>query len=337
MCLPETTLLILATQTVNLICVLNSYMKNIIIPLTLVAILTVNYSLAQDNVKLSKEQMFKIYSEKLAELKLPTVDLNDVKALTFKFREETDLYERKIIEVGCQRARFDMDIDPYTGKIYACFNFSIGDITEYEKNIPLFTGNPEPFKKKEEIIKEAENCLKILNNGTMPNNIQFKEARYYEGGWRNRMHPFMGEWSVIWIQMEGPYVLGDIRMGINEKYGFSGFSDNRYSIYYSPKEIKITKEKAIEMANKDIAKIIPQGYKIEGQPSAELKIVNQNSLAREINPNYIKHPKSYARLAWEVKYNCVSVVILKDGSKLEPCKAAIWYDAETGEVLGAAR
>ena len=151
------------------------------------------------------------------------------------------------------------------------------------------------------------------------------------------MHPFMGEWSVIWIQMEGPYVLGDIRMGINEKYGFSGFSDNRYSIYYSPKEIKITKEKAIEMANKDIAKIIPQGYKIEGQPSAELKIVNQNSLAREINPNYIKHPKSYARLAWEVKYNCVSVVILKDGSKLEPCKAAIWYDAETGEVLGAAR
>ena len=312
-------------------------MKNILIPLTLVVILTTNCSQAEGNVPLSKEQLFKIYSEKVAELKLPTVDLNKVKISKFGSVEDinVDAYGRKIIRAGCWEIDFAMDIDPYTGRIHACYNYSIGDITEDVKNIPLFKDIPEPSKKKEDIIKEAENYLKILNNGKMPDNLQFKEAEYHNGGWRNHMHPFMGEWQVTWVQREGPYTLGNICMSINEKFGFSGFSDNRYLTYYPPKKIKITKEKAIAMAGKDINKIILKGYKVEGPASAELTITEQNMYAQKLNPNYIKHPQSYARLAWAVVSKCVCDAKLKDGIKLEPDYYTIYYDAETGEVLGA--
>jgi len=312
-------------------------MKKTYLSIVLFIVLSISAhpGIAKDS-KLTKGELFKIYSEKLVELKLPTVDLSRVQIADFSTEEDLDSYDRKVILASCKGARFRIEIDPYTGKIYACQNYTILDLTQ-SKGSPLFEGGSQPFKKKEDIIKEGEHYLKILNNGKIPGKLKIREVKYTNSSWLDSKHSFMGDWSIWWDQMEGPYTLGSMVVFVNEKYGLSDYGDNRYLTYYPPKEIRITKEKAIEMANKDINKIILEGFRVEGTPKAVLTITNQNIYAQKLSSNFIKRPKSYARLAWAVMFRCVSDVKFENGSSLAPSSHTIYYDAETGEALGAIR
>lgn len=294
--------------------------------------------LSAEESTLSKQALFDIYHSTLKELNLPTVDMDKVKYEGFLAVYNPDMHGSKVLIpiVGCKEDGFEMRIDPITGKILTCHSDFIQEKV-IGRNAPLFEGGAKPSKKKEDIMRLAEDYFKILNNGKTPKDAYFMEASYDVGRWKDTKRSYEGSWNVFWGRKEGEYKYKIDRIGvhINEKYGLESYGNHFYSDYHPPKNINISEGLAIKTAEKNINKIIRSiffegafsGYKVGKMTSAELMI---------INPNYAHKKKTYegdwelpyARLAWVVKFQCIP----KGGGPTVSCEA--WIDAETGEVLG---
>lgn len=285
-----------------------------------------NILFGEDIHYLSKEELFVIYSTKLKSLNLPTLNLSNVKPDDFLIVNDIASNGRKVATVGCKNCGFGMEIDAVNGKILFCINHVI-----LENNKNLDKGDSKPKKTKEEIIKQAEEYVKILI-GEMPKDTGSVTANYINPTCKV-------EWHVFWDRREGEYKYCSDSFGvtIDEDYGLSSFGYNFFSDYIPPKQIDISKEKAIEIGKKNINKIMHSpnadgrfnSYKTGEVKSAKLWIVNPNYF--HIKGEYSFTNKPYARLAWAVDFACVNKKTDKeDGFK----KVSIWIDAETGEILG---
>ena len=301
-----------------------------------------NISFAEGIQDLPKEKLFNIYSIRLSELNLSTVNKESIKfsdfiILDYKLDKR---FEKKIAVVSCKLTGFGMEIDPLSGKIVGCQNYAISH--EYASH-RLYEGGAKPNKSKEDIISEAKNYIIILN-GEIPKEAYFDEAVYKVQFWQDAAHSYKGEWFISWGRKEGDYKYRDdsIIIILDEEYGLHGYGYNFFSNYNPPQRINISKDRAIEIAKNNIDHMInsssgggPDLYKDNGIKTSELKIVN---------PNYFHDPKrykivpsSYARLAWVMIFDCVGrdpIKVKEELAELAPRKVEIWIDAETGEVLG---
>ena len=313
-------------------------MKKILIFITLLCILIAepNNIFGQNQHKLSKEELFDIYCKKLKELKLPTVNMEGIKISEFNVvYDYDDSFQKYIPRVGSEKTKFSMSIDPDTKKVIKCHN---GSARDYET---LFEGGAKPTKNKEDIIKQAKSYLKIIY-GEIPKDASLDEegSEYIVTFWQDSKYSYEGDWVVYWQRKEGNYFyMNDcIGMTINERCGLVGYGYNFFSQYHPPKQINITKEKAIEIAQKHINDIINnpywgggyEKYKIGDIHSAELMIVNPNYITKR-RKDFDPRPSPYARLAWVVSFNWLDRKTSKKITKLPP---QVWIDAETGELLG---
>lgn len=290
--------------------------------------------------KLTKEKLISIYHQKLKEIN-PKKDIKTKHNI--KFIDEVRIgykynrrFDKEIAIVGTQR--FQMEIDPETGKAIGYFD----DLISHSRADYLYKGGSKPTKAREEIIKEAKKILRIIN-GKIPEDAYFGDAWYENFGWHDAEHSYRGYWSIKWGRKEGDYKYKNdvISITIDEKDGLHSYGYYFFSQYQPPKQINISKEKAIEVAKKYISDITRSPalggwynrYKIGDMHSAELIIVN---------PNYITKPKKdfrftpspHAHLAWVVKFNCIEPKISEELSLERIAPAQTWIDAETGELLG---
>ncbi len=295
--------------------------------LLILVLLTQSNIFCQVEHKLTKDELFDIYYNKLKELELPRINFEEIDKSEFKIKyEHDDYFDKEIAEVTCANIKFDMEIDPITGQITGCYNGLAGE------DKTLYEGGAKPTKNEEEILKEAEKYLRIIN-GEIPKNVFLYKVEYEARGWYDSKRSYDGEWFVGWGRQEGEYrYLWDaITVFVSEKYGLSAYGYNFFSQYHLPKSINISKEKAIEIGKTHIGKITRKGFKVEGPISAELMITHQSRLAKQ-NKNYIPRPKSYARLVWVLKYNCIGEEI-GEGLRLDSYTHDIFIDAETGELF----
>lgn len=289
--------------------------------------------------ELTKEELFQIYSNKLKQLNLSTVNLDYVRLDEFSVVYNTDEYGRKIPILGCKDAKFAMEIDPFTGRILSCTNRFINEKVHDDPNAPLFKGGSKPYRKKEDIIREAETYLKILCDG-FPEEAFFNDASYDVGVWPKADYSYEGGWGVDWKRRADGYVYyyDSIGISVHEKYGLWGYNYNFFSLYHPPQKINITKDQAVEIAKKNIDKIMHSpllggwydGYKAGELDSVELMIVNPNYI-HIFKKNYVPIPVPDAKLGWVARFICVTN---KNRPSTQLLPTEIWIDAETGELLG---
>lgn len=274
--------------------------------------------------------MIDICFTKIRELNLPGVDVDKINKSSLNiYSEYEERFKKEIFTIRSdnKKAYFAMEIDPDSGLI-------LGLVFPHASNPSK--QDEKPTKKKEEMLAQAENYFKILHRD-IPANAFFmpKEALL-------QFHS--DAWHFGWGRKEGEYkyMLDCILISINEKNGLVSYGYNFYSQYHPPKKIRITKEKALQIARKNVNKIMRsplyaggfEGTKAGDVKSAELMIVNPNyshslviSLAKGMNT----FDNPYARLAWVVDFACLN----KKGSrKTGIAGIMVFVDAETGEVLG---
>ena len=296
--------------------------------------LVFNSCFCEDNQELSKEKIFQIFEGKAKELNLPLVNTNKIRYSTFS--TQTSVYHKKAWNVGCLHCGITMDITTDSGRIIDLFtnaNFRKIDETTY-------TEEPKPTKSQEDMVKEAERYITIIN-GSFPKNVCFSEAKFIPdtAGLKSGYY-HDGSWTVVWHRVEGEYkYLWDyISLGIHEKYGLDAYHYELFSEYHPPKQINLSKEKAISIAKKNINKIMRspmvggwyEGYKAGEIKSAELMIVNPNYVHIP-RKDYSPTPQPYARLAWVIHFTSIEKETNKEGML---STSMIWIDADTGEVLG---
>lgn len=289
-----------------------------------------SFCFSEEQHGLPKEELFKIYSTILKALNLPTVPVDAIKYEDFLINYNTKDYGKKIPVVGCKNDDFEMEIDPSSGKVLFCYNRFI-EKNVYGKDSPVFEGEAKPTKNKEEMIKLAENYIKIINVG-MPEDAVFKEADYVVSNWRDTKHSYEGEWHVYWTRMAGQYECPDvIAVSINEKYGLESYNWAYFWEYDPPKKEIISKEKAIEISKKYYDKITYKGFELKGPIDAGLYIIQANK-PTPLNKSYVPKSRYHARLAWVLRFENN----WKDpNSNLKSTSyRQLWIDAETGEVLG---
>lgn len=231
-----------------------------------------------------------------------------------------------------------------TFKPYLRFSIdaSTGRIMELSISPPktIHEGEDKPNKPKEEIIKQAEKYFRIIN-GEIPKDAFFYNCYFGVPGWNDTKHSYDGVWFVIWGRKVGDYEYkeDEIRVFINEKYGLDGYFYKFFSKYSPPSKISISQEKAIETTKKNMKSIIYSHY-FEGNfsqynvgkyDSSKLMIVNPNYSHKKGPRGMDISPKSFARLAWVVVFECVPKT---KAMELPAGYCEAWIDAETGEVLG---
>lgn len=297
-----------------------------------------NICFGQEKGNLTMKELFKIYRKKLIELNLPGINLNDITLENFSvYYQYDERLDKTVPGIGCKLVGFSMRVDPTPGKILSCSNQYIAEKTGSLSGV-VFKGGAKPARNKEDIVKEAERYVEILN-GEIPKEACLWEVDYNVGAWQKPGYSYEGVWIVRWGRKEGDYKYysDSICVMINESLGLSSYGYNFYSDYHPPKKINISRYQAVKIAQKNVNKIINSSffdslmryYKADKVDSAELLI---------INPNYSHKLKSMedpyctrnARLAWVVKF---TLSVAKTG-KADPNLLQVWIDAETGEVLG---
>src|SRR3989338_1629470 len=132
-------------------------------------------ALCEIKKEFTKEELYSIYSNKLKELNLSTVDADKIRYDTFDAGIETE-WGRKVWDVACLHSGIGMKIDPFTGALIGLNNYYILRKTT-GPTTPVFEGSAKPARNKQEIIKEAEGYLKILYGG-IPQDAFFDKAEY---------------------------------------------------------------------------------------------------------------------------------------------------------------
>jgi len=287
--------------------------------------------------KFTKDEMVSICFDKLKKLHLQEIDFDKINKSSLQYDYKYDeRFRKKFFVIKRKENGFEMEIDPDIGCVRGLM---ITGIRDYKT---LYKEGAKPKKRKEEILAQAKNYLKIIN-GAIPSNAFLSEAEYVLSFWRDATYSYEGEWAVYWERREGGYKYfnDSIIIYINERTGLSKYGYNFYSQYCPPKQIHITKEKAIEIAKKNVNKIIRSpffagayhGCKAGDIQSTELMIVNPNyshsivSLTKGMD--IFNNPS--ARLAWVVDFACIDN---KTGNKTTTPGVMVFIDAETGEVLG---
>ena len=289
----------------------------------------------EENTILSKQKLFQIYESKLKQLNLPLIDLGKIRYDTFDAGIET-IGGKKFWDMACLHGGATMGIDPDSGRVISFLN----DAYYRELHKTTFDKEPKPTRNQEEMINEAERYIKIINS-EMPKNVCFREAKFDCD--TNGLKPGFyhdGEWLIGFQRIEGNYKYWQdyISVSISEKYGLAGYRYEFFSQYHPPEKINISEEKAIEIAKKNINKIIHSplvrgwydGYKTGECHSAGLMIVNPNYIHIP-EKGYDFTPQPYARLAWVIGFESINMETSKEGVLTD---SMIWIDAETGEVLG---
>lgn len=283
----------------------------------------------EENKELFKEELFKVFKGKLKELNLSFIDMEKIKYDTFDAGIESS-GNKKLWNVACLHGGATMDIDPISRRVISFLN----DAYSRKVKETTYQQEPKPTKNQEEMIKEAERYIKIIN-GDIPDDIYFEEAKFIRNtsGLKSDYY-HDGEWLVSWRRKEGNYKYwwDRITLSIHEKYGLSGYHYELFSQYHAPDKINISEAKAISIAKKNINKIIRSpllggwynGFKTGECRSMGLMIVNPNYIHIP-QKNYSAHPKTYARLAWVIGFATADNTIPG---------ITVWIDAETGEVLG---
>lgn len=292
--------------------------------------------------RLTEEELLAIYHQKIKEFDPPTEIKTENKVhfeedLTIRY-DYNRRFNKEIAVIGTGRTRFEMEIDPETGRIIGYFD----DLISFSEGDDWCKGGSKPTKKKEEIIKEAKRIVKIIN-GKIPEDAYFTNAWYDVMGWHDAEYSCRGSWQIKWGRKEGDhrYKKDVISVSIDEKYGFYSYGYYFFSHYNPPKKINISKEKAIDIAKKHIDDIMHnphwggwyRGYSLGDIHSAELTIVNPNYITKP-RKDFDSRPTPYARLAWLVKFNCIESKISEDLYLERIAPAQAWIDAETGELLG---
>lgn len=297
-----------------------------------------NQALCETSLEITKEEAFSIYLNKARELNLPNIDISKMKYNIFNAGLEKEWYGKKVWDVACLHSGLGMKIDANSGIIRSLQNYSIDRLSG--ANPPVFEGGAKPTRNKDDIIKEAEGYLKVLNGG-IPQDSFFDKAEYDVSHWRDSQYSYEGYWLVDWGRKTGGYKYryDGVRVRIHEKYGLAGYG---YVFFSDPPKtliMNISKEKAIEIAKpfaKKMAKLF--GYKSGEVLGAELQITNPNYFEGQFAEGFrrigvrdhSKYPQSYSRLAWIVSFSWgYDKVFTKN---YEP--SHVWIDAETGEVLG---
>ncbi len=310
-------------------------MKKYIIPIILVVLINLPNAYSQTEVRLSNERLTEIYFNTLKKINSPIIDIDKIKSTDldiYSSKNENDP-KKRTITIQSYKA-LSVEADPYSGKIIGVNNNAV------TKHWTVHEDKDKPTKNKDWAQAEAEKYLIVLF-GQIPANSYLKDIKFLIGGGPDNKHSYDGGWFVWWGRKEGEYKFREdvIAVDVYEKLGFGGYTDYFFSDYHPPKNININKNQAIQIADKNINKIVRspffrefnRDYKIGKLDSAELIIVNPNYASiKSGDLHAFANTKPYARLAWVVKYNNIA----NPSSGWPDAFFGIWIDAETGEILG---
>ena len=293
--------------------------------------------------QISKEQALSIYRKVKQTMGLPKEESKLYRRIYY---DEWDRREIVIIDDGI----LDIEIDRKTGEIVRFFNWQVyQSLEKKQEKFPEIKAT----KTEEEILKLAENYIKLITGKSPPSNY-IPKIKYCDKGYCR------GEWRITYRRVLNGYLYegGEtdwFRVRIADYSGELISFVKKPESETCPTEVKISEEKAKEIACKLSMRFARALSRMEGVRvsrkewakitttvfSCKLQIVHPNHFFRiiywwisgilggilhgELPSLYTQTLKS--RLAYVVR-----VKIQKEGV-IEVLKVKVYVDAETGKVL----
>ena len=294
--------------------------------------------------QISKEQALSIYRKVKQTMRLP----KEVPKLHIKIDyDEWDRREIVIIDDGI----LDIEIDRKTGEIVRFFNWQVKQSLEKkQEKFPEIKAT----KTEEEILKLAENYIKLITGKSPPSNY-IPEIEYYDKDdyWR-------GEWRITYRRVLNGYLYEGIDTDRLE-VRIADYSGELISFVKKPEsetcptEVKISEEKAKEIACKLSMWLLArlggvilsrkEWAKITTVSSCKLRIVHPNhsfnlmygmirgilrSILQDKLPSSFRYDlTSKNRLAYVVEVEIQGEERMKIIHSVK-----VYVDAATGKVLG---
>ena len=179
----------------------------------------IRYRIANNDPK----ALFQIYKEKLSALRLPDIDLKNITFDKFEviFPSNYPIWAKRYPILTLRDNMFYMVVDLNTKKVTSCSNHYVGKNLENVETLNL-----KPEKTEDEIIREAEKYLIILNGG-IPKDASVFYVKYeippnYDN--ENSKECF---WVVRWLREKDNLIIVNkkhiIEIEINEKYGLKHY------------------------------------------------------------------------------------------------------------------
>ncbi|MCK5306733.1 MAG: hypothetical protein KAJ66_06325 [Candidatus Omnitrophica bacterium] len=318
--------------------------KYLFIFITVLILTSQASSVFSSEKELSEEQLLAIYHQRLKDLNLPQMyeglkeeDFDADLKVVYKIDENR--YNKRVAIIGKSiNSKYRMELDPTTGQILHFYSKILNE--KINKDNILYKKGEQPNRDKQEIIKEAEEYAKIMNNGSIPEGYFFDNAHFAITFSLNSKLDYDGYWSIMWRKkIDGYKTWADaISVCINERYGIIRYSFPTPFKYISPKKINISsKEEAIKLARKLGAELINnksfryynrfRGYKIGKFVSADMVITTRSCIDGKIT----FCPQPVGRLLWAVSFRAEEIEP-REGDASFP--VGFHIDVETGELVG---
>ena len=203
--------------------------RAVIMAISLIALIAVAFIIPQISMircRIANNEpktLFRTYKEKLFALRLPDVDLKNITFDNFRVISVSNqpIWMKRFVILASTDNMFLMTVDLNTGKVVSCSNKYVG-----ENSVNVEAINLKPEKTKDEIIREAENYLTILN-GEVPKDATITYVKYeipenYDN--ENSKECF---WVVRWLREKDNLIIGNskniIEIEINEKHGLKHY------------------------------------------------------------------------------------------------------------------
>lgn len=205
--------------------------------------------------------------------------------------------EFKDVEIGEQRDhKISFQICCNHKEVIGFYNWELERQVRKKYKISSVTWEPHNWPRFLSEKKAKEIILSIAKKIGLPRDMEFAQLR---------LDKEKGIWSGHWIRKHNGFEYEEESVGIDimavdgEFYTYG----KRYVGKPCPTEVKVSKEEAIKEGWEQIARLFSQvnwkKYKKDYEiKSAELKIVQPNTLAGKIVPRYSRE----SRLAWVIVY-----------------------------------
>lgn len=213
------------------------------------------------------------------------------------------------------------------------------------KGAKLYNVEPPPQWSREKAVGVATRLLRLFVDDERFRQLKLRKAKFVYQFMQDDRY-YLGEWFMEWVRTssEGEEFPNDRAwLSLSEVAGLQVLGVEWTSTYEGRPSRLLDKDKAIRLAQRLSAKVAESvpirgtygKLSLEGQTSAELKIVNPNHILKmKIAYELCFRGDRRARLAWVVTFGAKRETRFEGESRPRSAEVDVWIDAETGELLG---